>query len=320
MARPVAAQGLFSLGTSITLVKLVKKLMEGGTVEEWWNVSPQAQQSSTYIVDYPIITTEPRNIHNQKLTWPQVLRFFIEQVEEMDLQLACFVLFLCLLGPLIWSLLDTKSSSAAGNSLLHNVSTQTEQEPEEKVTERHFHYDPAERALLQFGRSKSESVLSVFKYSPIQFDYNEPEEEVDEIVAGCTIKTEPIQKTPLEILEEKRRSGVVKPFAPIDQEVILRLDTALSSQKQFKDSSQLCPKVEHQVLVQNSSGNISPGNREAPSVKSAGSLPSFRGAPLERASSAQSLSFLQIQISPRKTSHVEVQVNPEQAYSQPFTY
>lgn len=328
MSRPVAAQGLFSLGTSIAMLKVVQRFMEGRTPEKWWTEPHVAEKSSTYVIDYPVATSGLKEAHYQSLSWPQVLEFLVEQVEQIDIKIACVVLFLCVLGPLIWSLLENKNPGATGDKLLHSVATQTEQEPEgkEKIAARYVHYNPAERALLQFGRSKSESVLSVFRYDPSRFEYTEPEEDIDEVVAGFTPSKKPSQAGPAGFAAEQHRRATVKPLALEISDPPSQLDERVSHarvgsrESHTIDPSQARSGAEEQESSKDSNSNVSPGSGQASSVKSSRSLLSFKGASLKRASSAQSHTFLQIQISPRKTSHVEVQLNPEQVYSQPFTY
>lgn len=316
MARPVAAQSLLSLGVSVALVKVIKRFLSESTYEDWWYEHSHVQSNAptTELVRESVERLDANLMQGQRLTWPQVLNFLVEQVTELDVHFAYFVLFLSVAGPLLWLLLDKESSDVDSKTIPCNedervsssVSTQTEEEPEEKITVRYFHYDPAERALLQFGRSKSESVLDAFKYMPAQKEYTEPEDDIDQMVKRCTLEAEKAHN-----LATARLPG---PKEQTSQECAQEDSAELQH-----DKSQLPAK--QQALLRSSSGIISStSSRGVPSVKSSRSLLSFKAVPSKSDSSTHSPSFLQLQISPRRTTQVEVQLSPEQAYSQPFTY
>lgn len=296
MARPTAPRSLFFAGTSFALLKLVQKLVERNSAE----VRHKPNEMSTYVVQTPkVVHGEPSVSAPQELNWTQVMDFVKLELERVDLRVWLAVLLACTLGPLAWSLLQKRDRIEPPEANpCTNAATQTEQEPDterkDPVTVRYYHYEPAERALLQFGRSKSESVL--FNYVPMNFD----EAELDDfegVVAGCTLR----DKEPVEELTLRE-----PPAVPPAVEIPPRHD---APEESTNESTRTDDSTEE-----------SHSNHQETLNKSLVSLPSLRDSSLERPASAHSQTVLQIQLSPRKTSIGEVQVNPEQAYSQPFSY
>ncbi|QLL32455.1 hypothetical protein HG536_0C06240 [Torulaspora globosa] len=295
MARMTAPYSLFFAGTSIALLKLVQKLVERNGADEW--LEPSESEYSTYVIEAPKIVHGDLSVPDtQELTWGQVFEFLAREVERVDLRIWFAVLLFCTLGPLAWSLSTGRSPSEQPPLAPSTcVSTQTEPEPEverkDPAPMRCYHYEPGERALLQFGRSKSDSVL--FNYVPLEF--HEPElDEFEEVVGRCTLRQERANEvTPKE-----------EPTAVPSVRLAQLVSEALADNGTETDAS----------MVEDDSAN------RTTLGDTLGSLPNLRDSSLEIAGRAQSPTALQIQLSPRKTSIVDVQVNPEQAYSQPFSY
>lgn len=304
MARAIAPYGLFLGGTSIALLKLVQKLVDRNGADEWLEPSLDEDSSSTYVVEVPkILHGASSTPISQELTWRQVIDFLMKELERVDVRVWCVILLVCLLGPVARNLLGSKPPQKPYVADSKSVSTQTDQEAEpadrkDPVAIRSHHYEPAERALLQFGRSKSESVL--FNYVPT--DFNEEElQDFEGIVAGCTLRAEE-----LEPVKEKEQ----------DQEVTPRKEP---EKRSSVEPPEQLKQTDSNAATGDSSGE-STSVHQTSLGKSLGLLSSLKDDSLRRATSAQSLPFLPIQLSPRKTSIVEVQVNPEQVYSQPFNY
>lgn len=326
MTRPPVLQGIFSLGASIALLTGVKKLLHGKAPDEWLTTIPEQGLSSTYVVQgvIPSFVMKSEEWMGQapsnELNWPQVISFLIQQMEHLDFRIWLTVLLLCLLGPVFKSLFDKKGKEVPRNNFSHNVATQTEQEPEELVTFQYYHYDPAERALMQFGRSKSESVL--FRYAPINFDENESD-DFDDVVDRCALPKESSQGCAP--FEEPMSEANDSQEADAGQEIQEVISQNVSSSGEDQTSTDDFAKMKvsdqrGQLFTDGSISTATPESRPESFGKSSGSLLSFRGASLERQPSSHSHTAFQLQLSPKKSTNVDVQVNPEQAYSQPFTY
>lgn len=309
MARIAGPHSLFLAGISVALVKLVQKLVERNCEDEWMKSGEVG--GSTYVVDAPrIVHGDLGAVDVQEMTWSQVFEFIAREVERVDLRIWSGLLLFSILGPLAWNL--SRRSASEQPPTNSSVSTQTEPEPESERRDpapmRCYHYEPGERALLQFGRSKSDSVL--FDYVPLEF--HEPElDEIEEVVGRCTLRQEKKNEVPLKgeqtavpsmrlaQVEALADDGTQTDTSVVENNSPNRTNT-LGSLPNLRDSSEQRDNSEQGDSSQRDS--------------------SQRESSLEIAAPAQSPSAWQIQLSPRKTSIVDVQVNPELAYSQPFSY
>ncbi|QLQ79974.1 hypothetical protein HG537_0C06230 [Torulaspora globosa] len=300
MPRITAPHSLFLAGSSVALLKLVQRLVEKNGVDEWMEMGRPGV--STYEVESSGVVHGVGTADGLELTWSQVFEFIAREVERVDLRIWFGVLLLSMLGPLVWSLLAGRGvSEQIVLPPSSSVSTQTDPEPEpelepesgrkdpepenehkDPVPIRYYQYEPGERALLQFGRSKSDSML--FDYVPLSL--HEPElDEIEEVVGRCTLR------------QEKPDALPTLRFPQVASEAVV------------DDGTQ----TDASIMEQESTNRTTSDN-------TLGSLPNLKDSSLEITVPAQSPTALQIQLSPRKTSIVDVQVNPEQAYSQPFSY
>lgn len=352
MTRPPVLQGAFSLGASLAMFKGVKNMLHEYVPDNWLGL-PYSDHSSTYVIHR--VTTAvvetldlPYTSPKDDLNWTRVLTFIAQEAEELDLRISAAVLLVCVLGPALWLLLTRESSRAVGGQVSQHVATQTEQSPQEPVTFQYYHYDPAERALLQFGKSRSEPIL--IGYMPMNFedeDYTSGNlENSNEVTAGCALRKDAkptsgrlsndaiqdekqlgsensLEKTQTSVRTQLQDANadtkILSPASPAPQEEQSRDRSSVESHPQEKTQ---CSEPYHRESSSwdNSIVFESLENRLESSGRSSSSLPSFKCTPSERETSRHSLAHIQLQISPRKTSNVGAQLNPEQAYSQPFTY
>lgn len=274
------------------------------------------------------------------LNWTRVLTFIAQEAAELDLRISAALLLVCVLGPALWLLLTRESSQAVGGQVSQHA-TQTEQIPQEPVTFQYYHYDPAERALLQFGKSRSEPILIGYNM-PMNFedaDYTSGNvENTNKVTAGDDLRKEGglTSKRPSnDTIQDKKQLGSVKRVGKRQDSVRTQLQApnafSETQEKQSKDRSSTnshpqgeaqCSEPCHRESTSWEDSIVfeSLENRLESSGRSSSSLPSLKCTPTDRETSRHSSAHIQLQISPRKTSNVDAQLNPEQAYSQPFTY
>lgn len=314
-------------------------------VPDDWLALHSREPSSTYVI-HRVTTAVAERIDpyysspKDDLNWTRVLTFIAQEAAELDLRISAALLLVCVLGPALWLLLTRESSHAVGVQVSQHA-TQTEQPPQEPVTFQYYHYDPAERALLQFGKSRSEPILIGYNM-PMNFedeDYAPGNvENTNKITAGSDLRKEggPTSKRPSnDTIQAEKQLGQnsvrTQPQDPNADTMVVSPAFSETQEEQSKERglTNLQPQEKAQCSEpchressswEDSIVFESLENRLESSGRSSSSLPSLKCTPTDRETSRHSLAHIQLQISPRKTSNVDAQLNPEQAYSQPFTY
>lgn len=282
MTRHPVLQNAISLSGSVGAVKGIERLLQKHLPDEWL-FSPKTHSSPTDIVPSAL---EPTLIDNDRLTnslsSTHVLSFIVDQIANMDARIAVTIVVLTVLGPVLPYIFGSRKQ----------VPQTTAQ-----------HIDPAQRALLQFGKSKSEPIL----LSYVSLDLEREEEDVSEKEdSSATLRRE---KVSMEVKQE-----IVQEDEPAFKEVMKEVNIV----EQVVEKEGPEPTDKEFCVQEESDGSAS--RKRGSSSRSVITLPSAQTSPLGRRESYTSHSNVYIQFSPIKTSNVDAQLSSEQAYSQPFTY
>ncbi|CCC67191.1 hypothetical protein NCAS_0A06330 [Naumovozyma castellii] len=149
MTRPPVMQTAFSLTGSIAIVKSIERLCRAHLPENWIS---QKNFEDSELVEVLQDISNAFSFHENvnfdesidNLTWKKVGLFILQEILNLDIKISLGILLLLLLLPLL-------------GVLLHAEITDDRNDDMEPQMLRH--YDPAERALLQFGKNHSEPVL-----------------------------------------------------------------------------------------------------------------------------------------------------------------
>lgn len=282
MTRHPVLQNALSVSGSVGAVKGIKRLLQKYLPDEWL-FSQKAHSSPTDIVPSAL---EPTLIDNNRLddslSITRVLSFMVDQIANMDVRIAVTIVVLAVLGPVLPYIVG-----------LNKQAPQTAAQ----------HIDPAKRALLQFGKSKSEPIL----LSYVSLDLEREEEDLSEREDSSSALRR--EKVSMEVKQE-----IVQEDEPAIKEVTKEVN--IVQQVVEKEGPEL---TEKEFCVQEESDG-SASRKRGSSSRSVITLPSAQTSPLGRRESYTSHSNVYIQFSPIKTSNVDAQLSSEQAYSQPFTY
>lgn len=231
----------------------------------------------------------------QQIDWQDVFEFVGTELLRLDPQwVVMFVsISLLLLHKAFGALRNIKDTNE-----VVECHTQTVDIDYEETFHSIPHYEPGQRALLQFQRNKSEPI--VFKYS-----YNEENEiEEEEEEEGEDISEHTVEQI---IRRHLRRGGSEPPGTPTHRSV----DVTKSNQLSEAEDGTFVFKNESSVSIRTSSASVSPtgtlGDRQDLSMT------------LGRKPSKSSIT-LHFQPSPPKPTKLNIGVTQEQVYSQPFTY
>ncbi|CAI6718828.1 ANL_collapsed_G0025180.mRNA.1.CDS.1 [Saccharomyces cerevisiae] len=164
MTRPPLVRGIFSLGLSVAVLKGVEKTVRKHLERQGW-IEPQK-------VDYELIFTIDRlkNLVDNKrealtaeqpdageLSWRKVFNFISRQSSELDTRIYVLILLLSFLLPIAWTVLDgDRETTLEDKDNDFNVDLI---ENERRLK----HYNDGERAVLQFGKNRSEPIILSYK-------------------------------------------------------------------------------------------------------------------------------------------------------------
>lgn len=279
MTRHPVVHSALSVSGSVGAVKGIQRVLQKYLPDEWL-FSGKVQSSPTNIVPSALEPTFVEDIPLEKgLSYTRVLSFVVDQLANMDARIAITIVVLTVIGPVLPYLFGIQK---------HVPQTAAE------------HLDPAQRALLQFGKSKSEPIL----LSYVSMDL---EQEVEDFSEGEDIQ-DPLRRreVSLEASQELvQEDGVV--FKEEHTEVM----QVLKSEE---------PEPMGKGLSAQEESDDSTSGKQESSSRSVCTLPSAQTSPLGRRDSYTSHANVYIQFSPMKTSNLDAQLSSEQAYSQPFTY
>lgn len=320
MTRPPVVRGIFSLGLSVAVLKGVEKTVRKHLEKQGW-IQPRE-------VDYELIFTIDRlkNLVDDKresltaeqldtgeLSWRKVLNFISRQSSELDTRIYVLILLLSFLVPIAWTVLDgDREGTLEDNDNDINVDLIGNER-------RHKHYNDGERAVLQFGKNRSEPIILSYKDMNVSGErefinkkehdnghlISKSENALDEVgsedVSGCHPENQ-LEEDKNELSEEENGED------DDNKETDRCSSSEVESQSESKKESTAEPDL------------LSRDTRTTSSLKSSTSFPiSFKGS-IDLKSLNQPSSLLHLQVSPTKSANLDAQVNTEQAYSQPFRY
>lgn len=320
MTRPPVVHGAFSLGLSVAILKGVKKTVRKHLEKRGW-IEPRK-------VDYEFIFTIDRlkNLVDEKdgtaavwqhdtseLSWRKVLNFVSNQFSELDTRIYVLLLLLCVLLPIAWTVLDGDSEDLLNN----NDNDDNVGLIGSKI--RLKHYNDGERAVLQFGKSRSEPIILSYK------DMDMPEEDREFTTKKEREDCQLVSKSEnaLDKVENvESPGGQAKQHLEVDTQCNrdesgekINGEGDSSKEEDRCSSSEVGSHDESKEEVVTDPEFLSRDTRTTSSLKSSRSFPiSFKG------SINQPSSLLHLQVSPTKSTNLDAQVNTEQAYSQPFRY
>lgn len=338
MTRPPVLQGVFALGAGFAMFEGVMKLYNlYGVQRVQANMSEGFTEPSLVHLVTRVTTTVTASAGSLQenlggkptLDWPQVFDFLLQQMDQLDLRIPIIITTLCVFGPVLFYLWEGKLKARKEiRCLTREGSTQTEEisqhenpnilKPQVPEASNHFcQINPAERALLQFGKSKSDSLL--FGYVPMNYDSTDFHLDAEPELIGSFINSHELQKTPHRTPRRVYVNNLSEPSI----------------------ASQPLPECQHKNLDIETCRETSPGSerpgtsdkgdssfaesvttntfdtKKPSSIKSLCSLPSSRGSPFNTSILSSSDNHLRLQMTPSKTN---TQLNSDIAYSQPFTY
>ncbi|KOG99253.1 Nvj1p [Saccharomyces eubayanus] len=320
MTRPPVMRGAFSVGLSVAVLKGVKKTVRKHLERRGW-LEPHK-------VDYELVFTIDRlkNLVDEKhdsvlavgqhdageLSWRKVFNFISRQSSELDTRIYIFILLLCLVVPVVWTVLDGDHD----NSLDDN--------DDYEDARRLKHYGDGERAVLQFGKNRSEPIILSYKDMDVpegereftaKRDHNsrsltsKSENALDGLNNEDTLSDQPEEQVEVDIGCDENELGEETNTNDIDDQ---EKDCCSSPEVEPHDEFNEDNPTEPEFLTRDT--------KTTSSLKSSTSFPlSFKGS-IDLRSINQPSSLLHIQVSPTKSTNLDAQVNTEQAYSQPFRY
>ncbi|CAR26385.1 hypothetical protein ZYGR_0H01930 [Zygosaccharomyces rouxii] len=294
MARHPVVHGVLSISGTFGAAKGFQKLLQRYLSNEWLFENEKDKISPTSLVP-SILESSSQDLSNKskELDWTGVLSFVVDQIANVDVRLAVAIVVLAVMGPVL--------PYAFGYGKVDAASTESE------IIASHL--DPAQRALLQFGKSKSEPVL--FGYVSMELDELE-EHGSSEHVLHLRRQLQ---------LEDQHFVKELRDEVNIAEQLVQR-----------QESKELEKEEEQEVVVAHSCSRSHSGSpqveesdtsadgKPSSSTRSEYTLPSAQTSPLDHRDSCVSHSNTCIQLSPIKTSNLDAQLTSEQAYSQPFTY
>ncbi|CAI4053652.1 hypothetical protein SUVZ_15G3520 [Saccharomyces uvarum] len=324
MTRPPVMRGAFSLGLSVAVLKGVKKTVRKHLERQGW-LEPRK-------VDYELIFTIDRlkTLVDEKhdsvlaigqhdtgeLSWRKVFNFISRQSSELDTRIYVLILLLCLVVPIAWTVLDgDQDSSLDENDDYDNLN---------EDARRLKHYGDGERAVLQFGKNRSEPIILSYKDMDVPEGEREftakrnhnsrsltsrSENALDRMNDENTLSDQPEEQVEADIGCDESKLGEETNSNDIDD---MKKDRCSSPEAESHDEFNEDNSTEPEFLSRDT--------KTTSSLKSSTSFPlSFKGS-MDLRSINQPSSVLHIQVSPTKSTNLDAQVNTEQAYSQPFRY
>ncbi|QLG73064.1 hypothetical protein HG535_0E01480 [Zygotorulaspora mrakii] len=350
MTRVPVSQGLFGLAATVAIFKGLKEAMNFYSLGALrlnvsdGNMNP-TMTAESHTVTKKIVTTVTATINTgtkQKLDWPLVLDFVLEELDMIDPRIWIATIALCVLGPVAVYLFDGRRSVFSTNT----HSTQTDEVEEVRIPDLpgpssgkgpssyspYFQYNPAERAWMQFGKSKSEPFL--FTYVPISYSTKDSSSEIEQEVKEY--ENEPS----LEFCDKQVAEPATDNFnreesatdnynhdesAQSAQSISDQLPSSGNKFRSIQEKKSL-HVMNHQqqhlledreVSSLDESFTINPFDKRPISSNSSHSIPSSRSSPMASSVLNSSNSHLRLQMSPTKTF---THLSSELAYSQPFSY
>lgn len=321
MTRPPLVRGIFSLGLSVAVLKGVEETVRKHLERQGW-IEPQK-------VDYELIFTIDRlkNLVDNKrealtaeqpdageLSWHKVFNFISRQSSELDTRIYVLILLLSFLLPIAWTVLDGDRETTLEDK--DNDINVDLIENERRLK----HYNDGERAVLQFGKNRSEPIILSYKDMNVLEGEHEFTSKEEHGNSHLTSKSEnALNQVGSEDLlgchlEKQLEEDKNEPNGEADGE---------DDNNQEKDCSS-SSEVESQSKCRKEStaepDSLSRDTRTTSSLKSSTSFPISLKGSIDLKSLNQPSSLLHIQVSPTKSNNLDAQVNTEQAYSQPFRY
>lgn len=144
MARHPVVHGALSISGTIGAVKGFQKLLQRYLSNEWLFENDKSEVSPTSVIP-SVLESSSQGLSDKgkELDWSRVLSFMVDQIANMDVRLAVAIVVLAVMGPVLPYVFGYGKVKAAS--------------VESEIIASHL--DPAQRALLQFGKSKSEPLL-----------------------------------------------------------------------------------------------------------------------------------------------------------------
>ncbi|EJS43367.1 nvj1p [Saccharomyces arboricola H-6] len=322
MTRPPVVHGAFALGLSMAVFKGVEKTVREHLEKQGW-IEPQK-------VDYELIFTieKLKNLVDEKysqavehcddtseLSWRKVLNFISRQSSELDTRIYVLILLLSVLLPIAWTVLDGDREGTPddnSNDVDENLIASAKQLK---------HYNDGERAVLQFGKNRSEPIILSYRDMNVsdgdhrdfttkrELEHSHLTSKSENALAEMNDEDTPgdQQEQPLEIDIECEKNEPGEETKNVNKEKDHSSSSEVESHNEAKKETVADPEI------------LSQDTRTTSSLKSSTSFPiSFRGS--IDLKSINHPSSLHLQVSPTKSTNLDAQVNTEQAYSQPFRY
>ena len=244
-----------------------------------------------------------------ELSWRKVFNFISRQSSELDTRIYVLILLLSFLVPIAWTVLDGDHEGTLEDNDNDINMDLIENERRQK------HYNDGERAVLQFGKNRSEPIILSYKDMNVSEGEREfttkkehgngrliskSENALDEVgsedVSGCHPEKQ-LEEDNNELSEEENGED------DDNKEKDRCSSSEVESQSESKKESTAEPDL------------LSRDTRTTSSLKSSTSFPiSFKGS-IDLKSLNQPSSLLHLQVSPTKSTNLDAQVNTEQAYS-----
>lgn len=273
MSRHPVVQGVLSVSGTLGAVKGFQKLLQRYLSNDWLFESKKMQVSPTSQIPSSLV----RSPENEELDWTRVLSFMSDQMANTDVRLLVAFLVLVIMGPLLPYLFGSGKREAYSIEYTEKTEVIASQ------------IDPAERALLQFGKSKSEPLL--FGYVSMELDDQVP--------------------------HQGRHSELKLEKPEVNMDLQDETKVARQEPKELEGKEQ---QQEVEGRIGELESDISTRDKPNSSTKSNYTLSSAQTSPFDCRDSQVSQSNVCIQFSPIKTSNLDAQLTSAQAYSQPFTY
>ncbi|GCE97342.1 hypothetical protein ZYGM_004897 [Zygosaccharomyces mellis] len=294
MVRHPILQGTISIGGTFGAVKGLQRLLQRYLSNEWLFENKKSKISPTNVIP-SVLEPSSQDFSNKgkEVNWSRVLSFIVDQISNIDLRLAVVIVVLAVMGPVLpyvfgYGKSDTSitESNITGSNL-----------------------DSSQRALLQFGKSKSEPVLLGYVSM-----------ELDELSDRRNSEQVPHLRRHSE-LEELQAGRNLQDEVKIAEQLVQRQESRELEKREEQEKEMQQEKGEMDShLSRAEESDTSAGGKPGSSVRSEYTLPSAQTSPLDHRDSYISHSNVCIQFSPIKTSNLDAQLTAEQAYSQPFTY
>lgn len=297
MTRHPIFHGVLSVSGTLGAARGFQRLLQRYLNDEWLFGNKKNEVSPTSVVPSMLEPSfEELPEKSKELDWTRVLSFLVEQIGNMDVRLAVAIVVLAVVGPVLPYVFGYREDTSEGTTTTTTTTATITTTKESEIVASHL--DPAQRALLQFGKSKSEPLLLGY----VSMKLDEIEENRNAEQANLL----------------RRQLQLERPHFGKELEDEVRFAERLVERQESRGREREEEIKERSPQVDESDTSV--GGKPDSSSRSEYTLPSAQTSPLDRRDSYVSHSNVCIQLSPIKTSNLDAQLTSEQAYSQPFTY